>query len=153
MSTGHGACWATWPAVEPSISRVNPPAPREPSTIMSASPPALMISSTGKPCTAVTVTDSVGSVAPGQCLVGFRLDRLADRFGPFRVIRVERDAAEVTRDGLVHGEHGQRCVPYARFLHRPFQRTLGMAGTVYADNDSRHFRLLLNVLLNLQSRR
>ena len=69
MRTGHGACWTTWPAVDPISSRVNPPAPREPSTIMSASRPALMISSTGKPCIAVTVTDSGwGPSSPASAL-------------------------------------------------------------------------------------
>ena len=47
MRTGQCACWATWLDTEPIISRVNPPAPREPRTIMSASLPASMISSTG----------------------------------------------------------------------------------------------------------
>src|SRR5262249_25769249 len=56
--TGQYACRATWSATEPTISRVKPPAPREPTTSMSASLAALMSSSTTKPWTALTVTDS-----------------------------------------------------------------------------------------------
>ncbi len=48
-----GACELT----EPISSRLNPPAPREPTTIMSASAAALRSSSTGSPVTAWTVTD------------------------------------------------------------------------------------------------
>jgi len=43
MTTGHGACWATCAATDPIDSREKPPAPREPSTIMSAPSPALML--------------------------------------------------------------------------------------------------------------
>jgi hypothetical protein len=88
MRTGQYVCWATWPATDPIISRVNPPAPREPRTSMSASLPALMSSSTTKPWTALTVTDSGrGSVQPGQHLVGLGLGRLAGPLGPGLVIR------------------------------------------------------------------
>ena len=34
MTTGQRACWVTWPATEPTISLVKPPAPREPRTSM-----------------------------------------------------------------------------------------------------------------------
>ena len=69
MRTGQCACWATWLDTEPIISRVNPPAPREPRTIMSASLPASMSSSTGKPWTALTVTESGrGPASPASTL-------------------------------------------------------------------------------------
>jgi len=38
---------------------------------------------------------------------------------------------------------GVLVLAWRRFLHGPFQGTLGMAGTVHADDDSRHFLLLL----------
>jgi hypothetical protein len=58
MTTGQGACWATWAATDPIDSRQRPPAPREPSTIMSAPSPALMSSPAGMPLTPLIVTDS-----------------------------------------------------------------------------------------------
>ena len=69
MRTGQYACWATWLATEPIIRRVKPPAPREPTTSMSASLAALMSSSTTKPWTALTVTDSGwGPLSPASTL-------------------------------------------------------------------------------------
>ena len=58
MRTGQVAWWATWLVTEPIISPPKPPTPREPSTTMSASWLASMSTSTGKPLTALTVTDS-----------------------------------------------------------------------------------------------
>jgi hypothetical protein len=47
--TGTFACSATLEVTDPNSMRANPPPPREPSTIMSASAPALRISSAGMP--------------------------------------------------------------------------------------------------------
>ena len=56
-TTGQRACWVTWVLTEPSSSRLKPPAPREPTTSMSASAAALRSASAGSATTARTVTD------------------------------------------------------------------------------------------------
>jgi len=69
MRTGQLAWWATWLVTEPITSTPKPPAPREPSTTMSASRLASMSTSGGKPCTALTVIDSGrGSPASASAL-------------------------------------------------------------------------------------
>ena len=103
------AGWATWAATEPIISRVKPPVPREPRTIRSASLPASMSSSTTKPWTALTVTESGrGPASPASTLSVSAWASWAGLFGPGRVIRVDGHAAVVTPDGLAHGDHRER---------------------------------------------
>ena len=90
---------------------------------MSASSLALMSSSTGKPCTALTVTES------GR--------------GPASLAREHSHTGVVTPDGLVHGDHRERYLADRRFVHGLFQGALGMAGAVHSDDDARHFLLLM----------
>jgi hypothetical protein len=60
ITTGHRACRATWSPTDPIVSRSNPPAPRVPTTIMSASAAALTSVSAGTPVTALTMTSGRG---------------------------------------------------------------------------------------------
>jgi DNA-binding CsgD family transcriptional regulator len=57
-TTGQVACWVTSELTDPITSRLNPPAPREPTTSMSASLAALISSSTTDPEATRTVTDA-----------------------------------------------------------------------------------------------
>ncbi len=109
---------------------------------MSAPWLALMSSSTGRPCTAVTVTEVRLGAEAGQHLVGFRLGRLLGLRGVGGVLRVVGGLAVHVADGLVDDEHGERCVVSRRFGRGPFQGPAGMTGAVDSDNNASHVYLL-----------
>jgi hypothetical protein len=66
----------------------------------------------------------VRSVQPGQHLVGLCLHCRLSLLGELQVLRGGDDAAVVTHDGRVHGEHAERRVSDGRFVHGPLQGPL-----------------------------
>ena len=109
---------------------------------MSAPWLALMSSSTGRPCTAVTVTDAGLEPSAGQHLVGFRLGRLLGLPGDGGVLRVVGGLPYTSRTAwwTVSTVSG-RAVGH-RFGRGPFQGPAGMTGAVDSDNNASHVYLL-----------
>src|SRR5271170_1719452 len=71
------------------------------------------------------------------------MGRLAALLGQVLIAWVEDAAAPVSDDGLLDGEHGERCVADRRFPDGPLKGVAGMVRTVDTDDDSCHLALLL----------
>src|ERR1019366_2619115 len=142
-TTGQCAWCTTWLLTEPIISRVNPPAPREPTTSRSASRGCLDECLGGEAVHGVDGHPRGPGLAELDGSLGHHVLRglTGLQFGRIRA-QDDRVTGPAADRNLVHGHHSQMGMLGRCFFHGPVQGAVSAVRSVDADDDRSHGLLL-----------